>query len=229
MNPQVLNFIGQGEQMLNALTKRAPLQRLQIGIHGGEASLSHTAAQALFSSTEQQQIELRFLFTAEAVLRHLATGEIDGAIIANQPANGEQVQASIQHFVRYNPELIGTLDIPVNLHLLAQQNTDPQAYRQLISHPYAITQCMETLHDEFPQLRWGNLDDSNDTAESARQLSQGVWGPETVVIGSRAAAEKYNLKIVREGINDDPTNYTTFFFCRQGFSISSPSPSTWRI
>ena len=82
--------------------------------------------------------------------------------------------------------------------------------RRAISHPQALAQCRRWLssHGIEPVP-------FHDTAGAARHLAEAhISG--TGAIASASAAQRYGLKIIAEGIQDDPTNRTRFAVIERG-------------
>ncbi|HLQ61339.1 MAG TPA: prephenate dehydratase [Candidatus Acidoferrales bacterium] len=82
--------------------------------------------------------------------------------------------------------------------------------RQAISHPQALAQCRRWLErhgiEPIP---------FHDTAGAARHLAE-IRRTGLGAIASRAAAARYGLRVVAEGIQDDPSNQTRFAVVRRG-------------
>ena len=78
---------------------------------------------------------------------------------------------------------------------------------EIHSHQQALRQCKDYLADNF----WTRpLIEADDTAESARRLSQGKLPKTAAVIGSKNCAELYGLNILEEDIHDLKHNLTLF-------------------
>ena len=82
--------------------------------------------------------------------------------------------------------------------------------KRAISHPQALAQCRRWLAERniepVPYM---------DTAGAARQVAEtkltGLGA-----IASRSAAKRYGLKVIEEGIQDDPSNRTRFLVIERG-------------
>ena len=95
------------------------------------------------------------------------------------------------------------LRISQNLAALPGQSID--RLREVYSHPMAILQS-KMFFDKYPHIK---LIDGRDTASCMRNISvNGLKG--IGAIGSRLAAEKYNLEILSENIETNKKNYTRF-------------------
>lgn len=91
-------------------------------------------------------------------------------------------------------------------HCLLSKTTEFYSITGVISHPQALAQCQNFIHDEMPRNL--NIIEATSTAEAARSLAN--YNLTYAAIGSKKTAEVYNLNVLRENINDDQTNQTRF-------------------
>ena len=95
--------------------------------------------------------------------------------------------------------------MPIN-HCLLSRTTEFSSITGIISHPQALAQCQDFIHNEMPFNV--NIIEAPSTAEAARNLQN--YNLTYAAIGSAKTAETYNLNILKENINDDKTNQTRF-------------------
>ncbi len=95
--------------------------------------------------------------------------------------------------------------MPIN-HCLLARTTEITSICNIISHPQALAQCRNFIHNEMPFNI--NIIEAPSTAEAARSLQN--YNLTYSAIGSRKTAEIYNLNILKDNINDDKTNQTRF-------------------
>ena len=81
---------------------------------------------------------------------------------------------------------------------------DPGAVKRVYSHHMGIAQCRSWLKDHFPGIPVMEVKSTSTAAEMAAQE------PDTAAVGSRLAAQKYNLNLLEEDIEDNPHNITRF-------------------
>ncbi len=80
-----------------------------------------------------------------------------------------------------------------------------------------MKQCSRYLRENFARIP--HLE-AEDTAEAARRLHNGEFSETTAVIAPARAAEIYDLKVEKFGIQDLEDNQTLFLFVqRTGTSI----------
>jgi prephenate dehydratase len=82
--------------------------------------------------------------------------------------------------------------------------------RRALSHPQALSQCRHWLHDH-------GIDavSADDTAGSVRWLAENPT-PGTAAVASSAAARRYGLDVLAQGIQDDDSNRTRFLVVDRG-------------
>lgn len=104
-----------------------------------------------------------------------------------------------------NIKILSEYFMPIN-HCLLARTTEFSSITGVISHPQALAQCQDFIHNELPFNV--NIIEASSTAEAARSLQN--YNLTYGAIGSRKTAETYNLNILKENINDDKTNQTRF-------------------
>jgi len=104
-----------------------------------------------------------------------------------------------------NIKILAQTIMPIR-HCLLSRTTEFYSITGIISHPQALAQCQNFIHDEMPRNL--NLIEATSTAEAARSLAN--YNLTYAAIGSEKTAEVYNLNILRENINDNKNNQTRF-------------------
>lgn len=104
-----------------------------------------------------------------------------------------------------NIRILSEIVIPIK-HCLLSKVTELYSITGVISHPQALAQCHNFIQNNLPL----NLDivRASSTAEAARSLDR--YNLTYSAIGSQKTAQLYNLNIICENINDDPSNKTRF-------------------
>lgn len=89
--------------------------------------------------------------------------------------------------------------------LLSFDQEEVKNLKRVYSHPKALEQC-KNFFDKHP---WIEAFPHFDTAGAAADIAQ--WeNPLYAAIASRSCAEIYDLRLLKDGIEDDPQNYTRF-------------------
>ena len=101
-------------------------------------------------------------------------------------------------------KVIGEVKVAVSHCLLATEATDYREIRQVFSHPQALAQCRNFLMRNKLESR-----PYYDTAGAAKMLAR--ENPRAAAaIASSLCAELYDLEIIKESIEDGPSNSTRF-------------------
>lgn len=113
--------------------------------------------------------------------------------------------------------IVHRIDLPIRAewiypsvqHLLGHAKmTGPHAntIERILSHPVAIAQCRDFIERD---LAHAEVEHTNSTAEGAKIVASEQEKP-WAAIGTRLAAKKYGLDILRENIADHQDNFTRF-------------------
>ncbi len=144
----------------------------------------------------------------------LASREVDAAVLPVENSLGGIVQeVNDLLWERSGLRISGQIVHPVRHCLLGRGEPVVRA----LSHPQALLQCRR-----FLEARKIQAVQFHDTAGAARAVAEGmVMG--SAAIASSAAAKRYGLKILAEGIQDDDSNQTRFVIVDAG-PAARPAP-----
>ena len=145
--------------------------------------------------------------TFSRVFDAVASREIDAAVLPVENSLGGIVQeVNDLLWERSGLRISRELVHPVRHCLLGRGEPVVRA----LSHPQALMQCRRFLDARHIQAVT-----FHDTAGAARAVAEGmVVG--SAAIASAAAARRYGLKIIAEGIQDDDSNQTRFVIVDRG-------------
>jgi prephenate dehydratase len=136
----------------------------------------------------------------------LLAGKVDAALLPIENSIEGAVSTVLDLLVqRPGPRIRRELLLPVQQHLLARGGMRLEEIRRVLSHPQPLGQCSRFLRERLPGAA---LEATNSTADAARKVAAGEAG--AAAIGSRAAAERYGLTLLAEGIQDSDENVTRF-------------------
>ena len=178
-----------------------------IGIQGGKGSFSEQAATQFAMNHGIDDFNIVYQISSESVLGGLESDETDYGVIAMENAQGGVVIESVEALARYRCSIIEMFHIPVDQNLLGIAGMNVGDITEIHSHQQALRQCKDFLSKYF----WTRpLIEEDDTAESARRLSEGKLPKTAGVIANKACAELYDLEILQESIHDLKHNLTLF-------------------
>ncbi|MDY7038026.1 MAG: bifunctional chorismate mutase/prephenate dehydratase [Thermodesulfobacteriota bacterium] len=138
------------------------------------------------------------------VFEGVQSGLYSYGIIPVENTLGGAVGQVNQLLINTDLNVVGAVELPIHLCLLALPGTDYREIRVVYSHPQALAQCRHFLaRNKLEPIQY------YDTAGAAKMLSES--SPKaSAAIASRLSAELYNLEIIKEDIEDLYRNITRF-------------------
>jgi len=131
-------------------------------------------------------------------------GESAGGVMAIENSIAGSILPNYSLLQKSKLVVVGELYLSISQNLLANKDVEISQIREVHSHPMAILQCLDYLE----QHEW-KLIETEDTALSARHIAQHRHR-HTAAIGSKLAAELYNLRILTPDIHTMKNNVTRF-------------------
>src|SRR5947207_7127779 len=181
----------------------------RVGYQGEPGAYSEEAAVAVLPKATTIGFP-----TFTRVFDALDSREVDAAVLPVENSLGGIVQeVNDLLWERSGMRVSGQIVHPVRHCLLGRGEPVVRS----LSHPQALLQCRR-----FLDARGIQPVSFHDTAGAARAVAEGmVMG--NGAIASAAAAKRYGLKILPEGIQDDDTNQTRFAIVDTG-TVARPGP-----
>ena len=138
------------------------------------------------------------------VFEGVESGLFDYGIVPVENTLGGSVDQVNRLLINTALNVVGAVELPVHLCLLALPGTDHREIRTVYSHPLALGQAREFLsRNKLEPVQYF------DTAGAAKMLAE-KRPKGSAAIASKLSAELYNLEIVKEGIEDLDRNITRF-------------------
>lgn len=183
------------------------MSKLKIGVSGNLGSFSEEAANYYCSKNKINEYEIVYLISVENVLNALDKKEIDKGVFPIENSNGGIVIEAVHAMSKHNFKIENMFEIDIRHNLLVKPGTNPSDITEITSHQQALKQCRMYL-----KRKWGetNIVEYQDTAQAAKDLSEGKLIANTAVIAPKICSELYKLEILEEGIQDLKFNFTTF-------------------
>ncbi len=173
---------------------------MRIAFQGAPGAFSHLAA-LQHDPRAVAQPHADFAAAAAAV----SSGRAQMAILPVENSIAGPVHEALAAIAaRPELEVIGELEMPITLCLLALPGADLASIRHVESHPIALAQCARWLSARKLVPRG-----AEDTAGAARELAADRdWT--RAAVAPAEAAERYGLEILARDIADHPGNRTRF-------------------
>mgnify|MGYP001197327623 CR=1 FL=1 len=181
----------------------------KIAFQGELGAYSHIAVNEIFDKSE-----IMTCATFEEAFKIAFDDETFKIVIPLENSLAGRV-ADIHYLLpKYKLQIYAEHFQTVEHNLLAKKNTNLKDIKFVRSHAQALGQCQKIiLENKFKTII------SADTAGSAKDLSEGK-DSSIAAIASKLSAEIYNLKILKENIEDEKSNVTRFLI--MGKNVQQP-------
>jgi prephenate dehydratase len=172
-----------------------------VAIQGERGSFSHAAALKLVGA----DAEILPRRTFEDLFEAVASGVARLGTVPVENTLAGSVQRNLDLLVHHTLHIVAEARVRIGLCLVVPPGRRLGEVRSAASHPVALQQC-HRFFEERPEIRPVA---AYDTAGSVRDLLAGTADYDAA-IGSALAAELYGGRVLLDGIEDDPRNFTRF-------------------
>lgn len=171
-----------------------------VGFQGVRGSYSEEALHAYFGD----DVKTKSVNEFEDLFKELNNKSIDYAVIPIENSSTGGVLEVYDLLGKYEFSMVGEMCVKVNHSLIATEDATFDTIKEVYSHAQGLSQCSEFLSG----FDWRRVPYTN-TAKSVEFVKN--QGKNSIAaIGSKRAAEIYNLKVLKEDINTNKTNTTRF-------------------
>jgi len=181
---------------------------MKVAFQGEPGAFSEEASTGYFDSPETVPCE-----SFDATFASVNSGECEFGLIPIENSLAGSIHQNYDLLLKNKLFIIGEYFLRVRHCLIAFPGATVSEIKRVISHPQALGQCAGYLRDMGVKI-----EPVYDTAGSVKILKASCEQT-TAAIASRKAADIYGMQILREGIEDNPENYTRFL-------IIAPLPVT---
>lgn len=178
---------------------------LQIAFLGPAATFSHEAALKKFGET-RRPISFMPVKTIADVFQAVEREQADYGIVPVENSIEGAVTYTLDMFGQSDLKIVAELELPIREHLMVASDgpQDLQEIRLVYSHPQPLGQCRTWLKEN---LAWAETQAVSSTAAAAELASK---DQAAAAIAGKLVAEQYNMRILREDLQDTNFNYTRF-------------------
>ena len=140
----------------------------------------------------------------DEVFREVESGEVNYGMVPVENSSEGAVGRTLDLLLQSPLKLCGEVMLPVHQCLLSHA-TDLTQIERVYSHPQSLGQCQGWLNAHLPQAERVPVASNAEAAALAAEQ-----GGRAAAIAGRTAAEKYDVPVRAENIEDDPRNTTRF-------------------
>lgn len=184
---------------------------MRIAVAGNKGSFSHQACELYCTGQEIKDVEIIYAIDSEGCFSAITTDEADlRADLCIMPVyntTGGLVHMTLSAMGRYTFSIKDKFDMQIAQCMMKKPGIEDDAIQTIASHQQALAQCKEYIQRHWPKRE---LLEYQDTAQAAKDLSEGQLLPTTAVIAPKLSAELYGLQLVGQSIQDSQFNTTTF-------------------
>lgn len=175
-------------------------QQLRVACLGPLGTFSHQAVSQQFGS----QATVVPLDSFGAVFDEVEHRRVDYGVVPVENSTEGVVAAVLDRFVDSPLTIKAETQLRVEQCLMSRGKR-LNGIRRVVSHPQSLGQCRQWLARHLPGVQ------QTEVASNAQAAEVASGDPRVAAIAGRIAAERYQLGILAEGIQDQPRNYTRFF------------------
>ena len=193
-----------------------PLPAEQIAYCGEAGAYAEQALMRAFGEDAPKLAVSSFPGIFDAVLE----GTASAGVVPVENSQTGSVHENYDLFLRYpDVAIVGELKLRIVHCLIADERADMESIRIIRSHPQGFAQCKEFL-DKHPD--W-ILEPATTTATAVASIARD-GAIRVAAIAGEAAAKAHGLKVLREGIETNPLNYTRFVIISRRTGDKAPVP-----
>lgn len=183
----------------NKINKITSPKNYKIAYLGPDGTFSHQAVKTVFPKNGYTTIPCDTLYDVfNAVAQNKS---VIGVIPAENSLEGP-VHATLDYLADFSLCVVGSFILPIHHQLLTEEKRLSDV-KTVVSHPQAIAQCKLWLRKNLPQAK---ILSSYSTTSDIQSGKVGY-----AYISSQEAAKTYNLPILKNQVEDNPTNTTKFY------------------
>ncbi|MFH0811658.1 MAG: prephenate dehydratase [Pseudomonadota bacterium] len=173
---------------------------LRIAYLGPEATFTHQAALNQFGHAP----EFIQIPTIEGIFEEVEKKRCDYGVVPIENSTEGSVYRTLDMFVETPLKICAEISFEISLYLLSASDRI-EDIKEIYSHPQALAQCSRWLANNLPDIP---VHAASSTAMAAKKAAN---KPFVGAIASKLSASLYNLKILKEKIEDYTNNITRFW------------------
>lgn len=174
-----------------------------VGFLGPKGTFSHEALEMCYQDEKVNAIEY---VTINEVIEAVEKDEIQECIVPIENSIEGSVNTTLDTLSKsIDLQIIKELVISISNNLIIKKGTKLENVKYILTHPQPSGQCREYINKNFPNAQ---IVYTNSTAEGVKLLCE--KDDSYAAIGTKKAAEIFNLEIAQSDIQDNNNNKTRF-------------------
>ena len=172
---------------------------MKIGYQGTLGSFSQIASKKIFGDCQYQSY-----LTFKEVINAVLNDEIDYGVLPLENSYTGKIALVLDELFLSNVYISGIYNLPIRQNLIGLKESKLEDIKQVYSHEQALMQCSEFLKEnKYEVVSFAN------TALASRYIKE-QNDIKKAAVASDLTAELYDLKILKEEINNNKKNTTRF-------------------
>lgn len=175
-------------------------QPIKVAYLGPEGTFSQAAAIKQFGLGAQTLA----VSTIADVFKAVETGRVDYGVVPIENSTEGAITVTQDLLLKTSLQICGEVNLAIH-HALLSKQADYSKIKQVVAHPQALAQCRDSLANNLPWAKQIPMDSNAAAAVYASERE------DTAAIASEQASHLYDLKVLINGIEDQPDNTTRFW------------------
>lgn len=188
----------------------APVKAVYHGIPG---SFSHKATLQFFGA----EIDHASCASFRDVFQTVEDGRATLGVIPVENSLTGSIHENYDLLLEFDLRIVGEITLRVGHNLIGHESATLADIKRVYSHPQVFQQCREFLRN-FPH--WDQVAFSN-TASAVGRIKENN-DPHEAAIARKEAARVFQMKILQEGIETNPRNFTRFVVISRNEFLEGP-------
>jgi 3-deoxy-7-phosphoheptulonate synthase len=140
------------------------------------------------------------------IFQSVVDGKADYGMVPIENSLAGSVYENYDNLTQFEDvSIVGSVTLRIQHALLGVKGATLDTIKNIYSHPQGFSQCSKFLADK---KSWNHVD-AVSTATAAKLAGESK-SVENAAIASAVNAKYYKLNVIKDGIEDDPRNYTRF-------------------
>lgn len=178
---------------------------LTVAYLGPEGTFTHSAAIKHFGHA----VIAEPVASIDQVFAKVQSGEVIYGIVPVENSTEGMVNHTLDNFMQSGLKICGEVELPINLHLLANTKTTPVDIKKICAHQQALAQSRTWLDNHWPNIEREAVSSNAQAAKMAAEDAS------IAAVAGEMAMDLYGLVRLAENIQDISSNTTRFLIVGQ--------------